>query len=184
MYSVTPSVGAWSHRNCAGVVEARGGRRGTRLEAQDTFALCVRYVGKCQSASLRIHLVADVNAQIRSNRNDTDTSNIMAETVRLLVNSGADVTALDINHSTPLHMEPLHAVPEAMGILIEHGADVNAQNETNLTPLHKASLIGNAEAVQLLIKHGADVTSKNWNDDTPLHFALSWASTLPHPRSR
>ena len=63
----------------------------------------------------------------------------MAETVLLLVNYGADVTALNINLSTPLHLASSHTVPEAIRILIEQGADVNAQNETNLTPLHRVS---------------------------------------------
>ena len=101
----------------------------------------------------------------------------MAEAVLLFVNHGADVTALDITHLTPLHLASLRGVPEAIRILIEHGADVNAQNETNLTPLHMASLVGNTEGVQLLIKHGADVTSKDWNLKTPLHFASSWVSS-------
>ena len=131
-------------------------------------------MGKCPTSFLFIHLEADVDAQKRSN--DAGTSNMFAEIVQLLVNHGADVTALDINHSTPLYLASLHGVPEAMQILIEHGADVNAQNMKNETPLHRASLVGDTESVQLLIKHGADVTSKNWIYQTPLHFACSWVS--------
>jgi len=64
----------------------------------------------------------------------------MAKLVRLLVDHGADVTALDMTHSTPLHVALSSRDLEVVRILIESGADVNAQNETHLTPLHIASL--------------------------------------------
>ena len=101
----------------------------------------------------------------------------MTENVKLLVDHGADVTALDITHSTPLHVASSSGNLEVLRILVEGGADVNAQNETHLTPLHIASLEGNAETVQLLIEHGADVTARDWNHWTPLHFASSLVSS-------
>ena len=127
--------------------------------------------------SLLTHLQADKNGQIIW-RNDyyLDRSKIIVETVRLLVDYGADVNALDCSHSTPLHLASLRGVLEAVQFLIKHGADVNAQNETNSTPLHGASLLRDVQIVQLLIDHGADVTAKDWNHQTPLHFASSWAS--------
>ena len=100
----------------------------------------------------------------------------MTENVKLLVDHGADVTALDITHSTPLHVASSSGNLEVLRILVEGGADVNAQNETHLTPLHIASLEGNAETVQLLIEHGADVTARDWKHWTPLHFASSLVS--------
>ena len=100
----------------------------------------------------------------------------MARTVRLLVDHGADVTVLDMTHSTPLHVASSSGDLEVVRILVEGGADVNAQNETHLTPLHIASLEGCPETVQLLIEHGADVTAQDWNHSTPLHFASSLVS--------
>ena len=126
---------------------------------------------------LLTHLKADKNGQIIWQNNDyLDRSKITVETVRLLVEHGADVNALDSSHSTPLHLASLQGVLEAVQILIKHGADVNAQNETNSTPLHGASLLGDIQIVQLLIDHGADVTAKDWKHQTPLHFASSWVS--------
>ena len=127
--------------------------------------------------SLLTHLQADKHGQI-SRRDDDylDRSKLIVETVRLLVDHGADVNALDCSHSTPLHLASLQGVLDAVQILIKHGADVNARNETNLTPLHGASLLGDVQIVQLLIDHGADVTTKDWNDQMPLHFASSWVS--------
>ena len=100
----------------------------------------------------------------------------MAEAVGLLVDHGADVAALDMTDSTPLHVASSSGDLEVLRILVESGADVNAQNETHSTPLHIASLEGSAETVQLLIDHGADVATQDWNHSTPLHFASSWVS--------
>lgn len=101
----------------------------------------------------------------------------MAEIVRLLIDYGADVTARDTTHSTPLHLASFSGIPEIVQILIEKGSDVNAQNETNLTPLHKAALLGCAESVQLLINNGADVNAQDWVHKTPLHLASYWVSS-------
>ena len=125
--------------------------------------------------SLLTHLQADKNGQINRRSDDyIDRSKIIVETVQLLVDHGADVNALDLSHSTPLHLASLQGVLDAVQVLIKHGADVNARNETNLTPLHGVSLLGDVQIVQLLIDHGADVTAKDWNDEMPLHYASSW----------
>ena len=65
--------------------------------------------------------------------------NAKADTVRLLVKHGADVTAQDKTRSTPLHMASSIRLAGVMHILIEHGAGINAQNESHETPLHLAS---------------------------------------------
>ena len=99
--------------------------------------------------------------------------NTMVETLQVLIELGADVTALDITHSTPLHLASASRIPRIVQILVENGADVNAKNETHSTPLHRASVMGRAESVQLLIEHGADVTAQDWRHRTPLHLASS-----------
>lgn len=101
----------------------------------------------------------------------------MAKPLRLLVDHGADVTALDMTDSTPLHVASFSGDLGVVRILIEGGADVNAQNETHLTPLHLASLEGSPETMQLLMERGADVTARDWNHSTPLHFASSSVSS-------
>jgi ankyrin repeat protein len=86
--------------------------------------------------------------------------------VRVLIDHGADVTALDMTHSTPLHLASVSGIPEIVQILVENGADVNAQNETHSIPLHRASVLGSAESVQTLIENGADITAQDWNHRT------------------
>ena len=65
--------------------------------------------------------------------------NAKADTVRLLIKHGADVTTQDKTHTTPLHMASSFRLAESARILIEYGAEVNAQNESQSTPLHLAS---------------------------------------------
>ncbi|KAH9008466.1 ankyrin repeat-containing domain protein [Lactarius hengduanensis] len=98
--------------------------------------------------------------------------------VRLLIEHGADVTALDVTLSTPLHLASSSRNLEIVRILIESGADLNAQNETHSTPLHQAAFrTRNPEILRLLIEHGADVTARDWDLKTPLHFVSSWVSS-------
>ena len=67
------------------------------------------------------------------------TSNEKAVTVKLLIDNGADVTAQDETHSTPLHLAAFSGSVEAVRLLIECGADVTAQDQRYRTPLHLAS---------------------------------------------
>ncbi|KAH8977325.1 ankyrin repeat-containing domain protein [Lactarius deliciosus] len=46
------------------------------------------------------------------------------ETVRLLIEHGADVAAQNENQSTPLHLASSSKVAETVQLLIKHGADV------------------------------------------------------------
>ena len=93
--------------------------------------------------------------------------------MRLLIDYGADMTALDMTHSTPLHLASLSKNSELVQILVEKDSDIDVKNETHSTPLHRASYRRCAESVQLLIDHGADVNARDWCYKTPLHFALS-----------
>ena len=62
--------------------------------------------------------------------------NLQADTVRLLINYGADVTAQDETLRTPLHLAAFSGSTETVQLLIEHGADVTAQDRRKKTPLH------------------------------------------------
>ena len=62
-----------------------------------------------------------------------------ADTVRLLIKHGADVTTQDKTHATPLHIASSFRLTESARVLIECGADIHAQNESRSTPLHLAS---------------------------------------------
>ena len=63
-------------------------------------------------------------------------SKFQADTVKLLINHGADVTARDETLRTPLHLAAFSGSTKTVQLLIEHGADVTAQDRRKKTPLH------------------------------------------------
>jgi len=77
--------------------------------------------------------------------------------IKLAIDHGADVKAVDVEGRTPLlfaansDLLPLNTVK----LLIDHGADVNAKNMYGNTPLYLAKLHGNTPIVDLLLKSGA-----------------------------
>ena len=74
-------------------------------------------------------------------------------TIKLLVDSGADVNA--------------KTIPE-----LETGAFMRDVRTKGETPLHRAAAYGDEDMIHYLIEHGADVNAKDHYGDTP----MSWAS--------
>jgi ankyrin repeat protein len=94
----------------------------------------------------------------------------------ILIRHGADVTALDDTHSTPLHLASSKGSADTVGLLIQHGADVNAQNRDLSTPLHLAAssrLALEGTIVRLLLRHGANIDSTDSEGRTPLDITSS-----------
>ena len=98
---------------------------------------------------------------------DETKSHAKANTVTLLIDHGADVTAQDKTSSTPLHLASSFGGAEAARVLIKHGADVAARNGNHRTPLHLASTRVSAETVFLLIQHGLMSTDRTRGTTTP-----------------
>jgi ankyrin repeat protein len=77
------------------------------------------------------------------------------ESVRILLEHGADVRARTTVEVTPL-MFAAYSL-EKTRLLVEKGADVNARSKTGVTPLMVASSVhGNAATVHYLLEQGAD----------------------------
>ncbi|KAN0136167.1 Ankyrin repeat-containing domain protein [Lactarius tabidus] len=94
----------------------------------------------------------------------------------ILIRHGADVTARDDSHSTPLHLASSKWSADTVGLLIQHGADVNAQNKDLSTPLHLAAssrLALEGTIVRLLLRHGANIDVTDKEGRTPLEIATS-----------
>lgn len=81
------------------------------------------------------------------------------EYVRLLIEKGADINALDIFGSTCLIYECYSHIKniECAKVLLEYGADVNIVNNNQLTAFYIASESKKIDLMRLLLEYSADV---------------------------
>jgi len=91
------------------------------------------------------------------------------ETVKLLVDKGADVNLRDKINSTPLLWASGFGKPETVGFLLSKGADVKAVDDNGWTPLIWAAGLGQPQTVQILVNSKADLAAADkQTGDTPL----------------
>ncbi len=81
------------------------------------------------------------------------------DSVRALIEAGADVNAKDVRGATALHQAAYGNNVAVAAVLIEAGADVNAKNVRGATALHQAAYGNNAAVAAVLIEAGADVNA-------------------------
>ena len=93
--------------------------------------------------------------------------------VRLLLEAGADVTAVDPGmKATALHAAAYAGRTEAARLLIEYKVEIDKQGPYNgYTALHDAIWQGHLETARVIIEAGANLTLKNNQGQTPLEFA-------------
>jgi ankyrin repeat protein len=89
--------------------------------------------------------------------------------MRLLINRGADVNAVNNRGQTPLHWAATYGYTDTVRLLLEKDADINAIDSDGETPLIKATYTRNAETAALLLENGArrdivDQTGKTAED--------------------
>ncbi len=93
------------------------------------------------------------------------------ETIKALIEWGADINARDITGMTPLHITgTLNRVSEAR-ILLDAGADLEAKDDFGATPLHSAAIHEKIDVMNLFLERGADPNATNTNGKTPLDLA-------------
>jgi ankyrin repeat protein len=97
------------------------------------------------------------------------------EIVRLLLEAGADVKAVDPGmKATALHAASYAGRTEAAKLLVQYGIEIDKQGPYNgYTALHDAIWQNNVDVAQVLIDAGADLTHKSHSGETPLDFARS-----------
>ncbi len=97
------------------------------------------------------------------------------EIVRLLLEAGADVAAVDPGmKATALHAAAYAGRTDAARLLIEHGIAIDKQGPKNgYTALHDAIWENNVETAKVLIDAGASLTLASHSGETPLQFAQS-----------
>jgi uncharacterized protein len=82
------------------------------------------------------------------------------ETVRELIDQGADVNQRDDNGRTALMFAVVNMHYDTMKVLLEFGADVNAKSKQGGTALMAAALAGDLRMVQALLDEGADLHAR------------------------
>ncbi len=98
------------------------------------------------------------------------------ECVKLLLDRGADVDALNDAHRTPLQLAAERGKAGAIRLLAGAGADLDTQDRKGRTPLHRATYEGHAEAAETLLAAGADSNMLNKNGKTAFEIARKGAS--------
>jgi ankyrin repeat protein len=93
--------------------------------------------------------------------------------VRLLLDAGADVTAVDPGmKATALHAAAYAGRTDAARLLIEHGIDIDRQGPKNgYTALHDAIWQGHVDTARVIIEAGADLSLETHDGETPMAFA-------------
>jgi ankyrin repeat protein len=121
-------------------------------------------------------------AKVRPEMLLTATENGRADSVRLLLENGADPNVRDA-HSQPMWDTPLHKAAngghlEIVKMLLDKGADPNLYNADRETALFAAlQTVGSKqveEIVELLIEHGADIKHQSSSKRTPLVAAANF----------
>lgn len=104
------------------------------------------------------------------------------ETVKFLLDNGADIEARDNRGETPLAHAVLYwGFSENMSLLLERGADVNSRNNRGNTPLHTASSHCLQIQIQTLLEYSADVDVENKSGESALDILRNVkASWYPH----
>ncbi len=91
--------------------------------------------------------------------------------VRILLHSGADANAAQVDGTTALHWAAYHDDAEMVGLLVRAGADVNAVNRYGASALAEASTNGNAAIIKLLLEAGAEANTRMKGGETALMLA-------------
>jgi ankyrin repeat protein len=96
------------------------------------------------------------------------------DTVRLLLDGGADVSREDNCKSTALHSAAKIGDKDIVRLLLDRGADVSKEDIRNRTALHLAAENGDEDMVRLLLDRGADVSREDDCRFTALHRAAQY----------
>jgi len=150
---------------------------GARVDALDNDQLSPLHfasrTGNAEVAHLLLEHALNKGDQTLQRLLTIGSEDLDIDTIRFFLERGADVDAVDDNHSTLLHKASHNGNVWVARLLLERGANINARNKDGHTPLHRVSVSAQAleDTMQLLLKHGADFDAVDDTESTPLHMA-------------
>ena len=102
--------------------------------------------------------------------------------IKLLLERGADVAAVDEERATPLHWaagRDAFLTIAIVELLLVSGAQVDAADNEGYTPLHRA-VQGpcGSEVARVLLQHGASISAATLDSQTPLHLAIRTSTAV------
>ena len=160
-YNQTPALAALARRHLE--VAQMLHRDGSSMEFPDmgpyTPLHSAALVGDSEVIQVLLDCKLNINAKAR--HDETALHNALQywapnhfETVRLLLENGADPNARIFDDSAPLHLASSKGTAEAVRLLLKYGADVVAVDGMGRTAFQVASEEGRDEITKLLSAHG------------------------------
>ena len=139
------------------------------VEDVDGYTPLSAAVGGGHADTAKTLLELGFDANFKNRRGESALFNASdREMVRVLVEAGADVEAINTSSVTPLFLPSTVGVYDAVDELLNSGADPNATADNGETPLRYASGNCHSRVVQRLIEAGAVVNAKTLDGETAL----------------
>jgi len=95
------------------------------------------------------------------------------DAVKLLLELGEDISALDCNSNTAMHYAAAGGYLDIVKELKETGASISARNYRGSTPIHRAARFGSVHVIEALKEMGADILAEGYGGATILHYAVA-----------
>jgi hypothetical protein len=92
--------------------------------------------------------------------------------VRLLLNRGAQVNTTDATRQAPLHYAVKGHNIDIVKALLRCGAAANIRTQNKQIPIFIAALEGRTDMIRLLLNYGEDVNARDGNGFSPLYCAV------------
>jgi ankyrin repeat protein len=99
-----------------------------------------------------------------------------AEVVKLLIERGADVKAVDKDGNSALMFACENGFQEGLKIVIDNDGEVNRHNNEGETPLMRAAEKHSVECVKLLLEKGASIFERNTQGADVFDYAAAGAN--------
>ncbi|KAF3165410.1 hypothetical protein TWF788_000761 [Orbilia oligospora] len=138
---------------------------GADIDTSDTNIALLNAISKGHLPIAELLLTHGANPNTQGdygNALNTAVSNLDCEMIKVLLNNGADINAINQDHGTALYVAArmAQANPDVIKLLLNFGAEINAQGGEHGYALSAAVGSNNKDIVELLLSSGADVNAQ------------------------